>query len=82
MYKKKPICKYCKGFGSRAWVKDETVVQGHKTALRSNSHYLIGYHLTGYSTYEKLSKKIYYVCSVKIMLYKDDYATTKNQPPP
>lgn len=55
---------------------NETVVKGDKTAPRSKIHYFVGFHDTGYYTYEKATKKTYSSCNVKIdetIKYKDDY---------
>lgn len=57
VYNKKPNFDYLKIFGSRAYVFNGA--KEDKTAPRSKIHYLVGYHNTGYHTYEKSTGKTY-----------------------
>lgn len=55
---------------------NEMVAKENKTAPRFKTHYLVGYHDTGYYAHEKSTGKTYSACNVKIdesIQYKYDF---------
>ena len=50
VHSKKPDLSYLRFFGSRAYVYNDHVARGNKTASRSTTQYLVGFRNTGYTT--------------------------------